>query len=371
VVSQFTLSIVLLIGTTIVYRQLRFISHTELGFNKDNVVCVPIKENVGNRYDTFKSELLKDSNILSVSAQYYLFAEEGAFRNTNYDWEGREENQQVDMILNLVDYDFVQLLELELVEGRNFDKKYSTDISGAYILNEQAVKKMGIQSPVGKPFSYGDRKGTIIGIMKDTYFRSLHVKIEPHVFFMLEDVASATQYGVVLIKINGAATREALAKIGRAWAAVNPISPFEFAFLDQKYDNLYRKEKKVGTILNTFTVLALFISCLGLFGMASYLTEQRTKEIGIRKVLGARESGIVALLSKQFTKGVLIANIFAWPSAYFVMGKWLQSFAYRIEIGVLIFLFSGILALGIALLTVGYQVLRASRANPSDSLRYE
>jgi len=184
-------------------------------------------------------------------------------------------------------------------------------------------------------------------------------------------VSEATQYGVVLVKIDGNNTEEALAKIQAVWANINPISPFEYHFLDQKYDSLYRKEKKIGTILNAFTLFAILISCLGLFGLASFLTEQRTNEIGIRKVLGASESGIVFLLSKQFTKWVLIANLFAWPAAYFVMNEWLKSFAYRVNIGVWVFLLSGVLAVGIALVTVSYQALKAARANPIDSLRYE
>jgi len=371
VVTQFSLSIALLIGTSVAYNQLHFLRHSNLGFNKENIVYVPIKENIGKRYDAFKAELLNDSNILSVAAQYYLFAEEGAFRSTGYDWEGREEGQEVDIILNLVDYDFIPMLDLELLEGRNFSKEYSTDVSQAYILNEEAIKEMGIQDPVGKQFSYGKRKGTIIGILKNANFRSLHVEIEPHVFFYLNEVSEATQYGVVLVKIAGNNTEEALAKIQGVWENINPISPFEYHFLDQKYDSLYRKEKKIGTILNTFTLFAILISCLGLFGLASFLTEQRTNEIGIRKVLGASESGIVFLLSKQFTKWVLIANLFAWPAAYFVMSEWLKSFAYRINIGIWAFVLSGMLAVGIALLTVSFQALKAARANPIDSLRYE
>jgi putative ABC transport system permease protein len=371
VVTQFSLSIALLIGTSVTYNQLHFLRHSKLGFNKENIVYVPVKENIGKSYESFKNGLLEDSNIYSVAAQYYLFAEQGSFRTTDYDWEGRKEGQEADIVLNLVDYDFIPMLELELLEGRNFSKEYSTDATQAYILNEEAIREMGIQDPVGKEFSYGKRKGTIIGVMKNAHFRSLHVKIEPHVFFFMQDVSEATQYGVVLIKINGEKTEEALAQIERVWGSINPISPFEYHFLDQKYDSLYRKENKIGTILNAFTLFAIVISCLGLFGLASFLTEQRTNEIGIRKVLGASESGIVFLLSKQFTKWVLIANLFAWPAAYFIMSEWLKSFAYRIEIGIWGFLFSGMLAVGIALFTVSFQALRAARANPIDSLRYE
>jgi putative ABC transport system permease protein len=371
VVIQFTLSITLLIGTSVAYNQIRFLRHAKLGFNTENIVYVPIKENIGKRYDAFKAELLGNSNILSVAAQYYLFAEEGSFRTTDYDWEGREEGQEVDIVLNLVDYEFIPMMGLELLEGRNFSREYATDPSQAYILNEEAIKAMGIQDPVGKRFSSGKREGTIIGVLKNAHFRSLHVEIEPHVFFFLSNPAGATQYGVVLIKVNGSKTEEALATVKGAWESFNPISPFEYHFLDQKYDSLYRKEKKIGTILNTFTLFAIVISCLGLLGLASFLTEQRTSEIGIRKVLGASESGIIFLLSKQFTKWVLIANLFAWPAAYFIMSEWLKSFAYRVNIGIWVFVLSGMMAVGIALATVGFQALKAARANPIDSLRYE
>lgn len=371
VVIQFSLSIALLIGTSVASNQLRFLRHAKLGFNTENIVYVPVKENIGNRYDAFKSELLNDSNILSVAAQYYLFAEQGSFRSTDYDWEGKEEGQELDIVLNLVDYEFIPMMELELLEGRNFSPEYATDPTQAYILNEEAIKAMGIQNPVGKRFSYGKREGTIIGVLKNAHFRSLHVEIEPHLFFFLNNPAQATQYGAVLIKVNGSKTEEALARIQEVWENFNPISPFEYHFLDQAYDSLYRKEKKIGTFLNTFTLFAIVISCLGLFGLASFLTEQRTREIGIRKVLGASETGIILLLSRQFTKWVLFANLFAWPAAYFIMVKWLRSFAYRIDLGIWVFLLSGILAVGIALATVGFQALKAARANPIDSLRYE
>jgi len=370
VVTQFSLSIALLIGTLVAFNQLRFLRHSKLGFNPENIVYVPVKENIGKRYDAFKAELLNDPNINSVAAQYYLFAEQ-SFRTTGYDWEGREKDQEADIILNLVDYDFIPMLGLELVEGRNFSKEYSTDATQAYILNEEAIKQMGMQNPVGKQFSYGQRKGTIIGVLKNAHFRSLHVKIEPHVLFFLDDVSVATEYGVVLIKVNSDKTVEALATIKGVWKEFNPITPFEYHFLDQKYDSLYRKEQKIGTILNAFTLFAIIISCLGLFGLASFLTEQRTREIGIRKVLGASESSIVFLLSKQFTKWVLISNIFAWPAAYIIMNEWLKSFAYRINIGIWAFVLSGMLAVGIALITVSYQAIRAAWANPVDSLRYE
>ena len=371
VVFQFSLSIALLVGTSVAYNQIHFLRHAKLGFNKENIVYVPVKENIGKRYDAFKSELLSDSNILSVASQYYLFAKDGPFRTTDYDWEGREEGQQIDIILNLVDYDFIPLLGLELASGRNFSKEYPTDPATAYILNEEAVKKMGIEDPVGKYFSYGKRKGIIIGVLKNAHFRSLHEKIEPHVFFFLRDVAAATQYGVILIKVNGSETEEALAKIQGTWENINPDSPFEYHFLDQTYDNLYRKEKKTGTILNAFTLFAIVISCLGLFGLASFLTEQRTREIGVRKILGSSEFGIVVLLSKQFMKWVLIANLFAWPIGYFVMNEWLKSFAYRINVGIGILALSGLMAGGTAVLAVSYQAFKAARANPIDSLRYE
>ncbi len=370
VVVQFSLAIMLIFGTTVVSKQLHFIQKAKLGFDKENIVQIPIKENIGKKYQSVKNELLKNPNILSVSAQRYPFSETTWRSSGVFDWEGKDPERRIDLVFAGVDYDFFETLKLEIKEGRPFSKDVLSDEEGGYILNESAIKEIGLDSPVGKRFAIQKNEGTIIGVAKDAHFRSFHHEIEPRVFYIV-DMTHATDAGLVMIKIHGAKIPEALSHIERVWKDINPVSPFEYHFLDQTYDRLYRSEKRIGTVFNSFTMLAIFISCLGLFGLASFMAEQRTKEIGIRKVLGASAPEIILLLTKEFTKWVLVANLIAWPVAYLVMNKLLQTYAYRTAIGIDIFIFSGLIALTIALLTVSYQALRAARSNPADSLRYE
>ena len=372
VVFQFSLSILLIIGTFIIYKQLHFIRNKELGFDKDHVVFIPIKENMGAKYETAKNELLRDPNILSVTACWNHFPRD-TWRSAGFEWEGGDpvRQRELDLVYTGVDYDFFRLLGLEISDGRPFSKKYATDEDNAYILNQAAIADMELNDPVGKQFTIPpDNNGLIVGIVKDVHFQSLHRKIEPRIFF-LHDMSEATTDGILLAKVRGGKIPQALAGIRRVWEEMNPISPFEYRFLDEAYDQLYRKEKRIGTILNYFTFLAILISCLGLFGLASFMAERRTKEIGIRKVLGAPVSGLVVLLSKEFSRWVLISNIIAWPIGYFVMEKMLQSYAYRTPIGIEIFILSALLALVIALLTVSFQAIKAARTNPVESLRYE
>jgi putative ABC transport system permease protein len=370
VVVQFSLATMLLFGTAVVTKQLHFIQRAKLGFDKENVIHIPIKENIGKKYQTVKNELLKNPNILSVSAQRYAFSE-NTWRNSGvFDWEGKDPERKVDLVFAGVDYDFFETLNLEIKEGRSFSRDVLTDEDSGYILNESAIAKIGLESPVGKRFAIQKNEGIIIGVARDAHFRSFHHTIEPRVFF-IDNMAHATDQGLVLIRIHGATIPEALSHIESVWKDINPVSPFEYHFLDQTYDRLYRSEKRVGALFSSFAALAIFISCLGLFGLASFMTEQRTKEIGIRKVLGASAPKIIVLLTQEFTKWVLLANLIAWPVAYFVMNKLLQVYAYRTAIGIEIFVLSGLIALTIALLTVSYQALRAARSSPADSLRYE
>jgi ABC-type antimicrobial peptide transport system permease subunit len=313
---------------------------------------------------------LKNPNILSVSAQRYSFAETTWRSSGIFDWEGKDPQRSVDLVFAGVDYGFFETLKLEIKEGRVFSREIPSDQRAGYILNESAVKKIGLEAPVGKRFAIRKREGTIVGVVKDAHFRSFHHEIEPRVFF-ISDMTHAEDAGLVMIRILGTETERSLSHIERVWRDINPVSPFEYHFLDQTYDRLYRSEKRIGTVFNFFTALAIFISCLGLFGLASFMAEQRTKEIGIRKVLGASSPKIITLLTKEFTRWVLVANLIAWPVAYFVMKKMLQIYVYRTAIGIDTFLLSGLTALTIALLTVSYQALRAARSNPADSLRYE
>jgi putative ABC transport system permease protein len=371
VVFQFSLTILLLIGTAVVFRQLKYASKVELGFNRSNIIQIPVKENLGSRYQAFKEELLRHPQVLSVTAERYPFADSTWRSAGNFDWEGREGRDDLDMIYSGVDYDFFKTLEIEMVQGRVFSRDFPSDVDEAVILNETAVKAMGITEPVGKWFatSKEDRR-TIVGVVKDVHFRSLHFENEPRLFY-LADMSEAEDMGLVLIKTGPAPLEAVLKDIGHVWTSFNPVSPFEYRFLDDTYEGLYRKEQRMLTLLNIFTGFAFFISCLGLSGLAAFMTERRTKEIGIRKILGAKESRLVLSLTKEFIRWVLLANLLAWPLGYVLGNMLLREFSQKKGMNVWIFVLSGALTLLIAALTVSRQAVRAVMANPADTLRTE
>jgi putative ABC transport system permease protein len=267
-----------------------------------------------------------------------------------------------------IDHDFIPTYQIELAAGRNFSRDYSTDTT-AFIVNVSAARTMGFNDPqqaVGKQIEYGGSKGQIVGVVKDFNFESVHQSILPIILYVSRDGAN---YNNVSVKVNGANLKEGLAHIEKVWNRFLPQRPYEYSFLDERFGLLYEREKKQSQLFTTFSMLAIFIGCLGLFGLASFTALQRTKEIGVRKVLGASVSGIVGLLSKEFLKLVLIANLIAWPVAWYAMSKWLEGFAYKINISPFTFILAAILAMLIALLTVSYQSIKAALANPVKSLR--
>ena len=371
VILQFSLTIILLIGTAVVFRQLRYVSHADLGFNRNNIIQIPVKENLGARYKAFKEELLRHARVQSVTAERYPFAELTWRSAGNFDWEGREGRDDLDMVYTGVDDDFFETLEIDLVEGRAFSREYPSDETEAVILNQSAVEAMGIENPIGKWFSVSkeDRR-TIIGVVRDAHFRSLHFKTEPRLFYVA-DLSEAEDMGLILVKIAPGSGKEVLEDIRDIWTSFNPISPFEYHFLDDTYATLYQKEKQMLILLHIFTGLAVFISCLGLLGLVAFMAERRTKEIGIRKVLGASEGSIILDLTKEFIRWVLLANLVAWPLGYILGNTLLREFSVKKEMGVSIFVLSGALTLLTAALTVSLQAMRAARANPVQSLRYE
>lgn len=375
VIFQFALSILLIILTTVVIRQLRFMKNQKLAFNKENVVFIPLKGEIGPRFDAVKQELLQTPGVVGVTAQNYLFMET-TWRTTGIDWEGSDPEARRDIVVHLVDIDFFDVMGLELKQGRVFSREFPTDETEAFIINQEAVEQMGIDPPVGKSFSFARSRsdvlhGKIIGVLENGHYRSLHNAIEPHIFLLNRDWSDSADYGVALVRIQGERIPGTLAGIQEVWERINPAMPFEYRFLDSAYERLYRRERQTGIIFNVFTGLTILISALGLFGLASFLAQRRGREIGIRKVLGASETGLVALLSLQFARWVLLANVIAWPLAYFAAGKWLSDYPYRIPLGLEIFFISGGAALVIACCTVSFQAVRAARANPVDTLRYE
>ena len=366
VILQFAVSITLIICTFLVHKQLHFIKEKRLGFAKEQVVCLQSSEALTKQYDAFKTELAKNPNILTTTLASGTPAATGSVGGV--DWEGEKPDDNILWYNFCVDYDFLETLELEMLEGRFFSQEYSTDITN-YVLNEAAVKTLGWKEPIGKMFSVWRREGKVIGVVKDFHFSSLHKKILPLILRI--EPEHRFLYDVVMIRLNSDDISGTISDIEKTYKQFDPRFPFVYSFLDEQIDRFYAQEHKLFQIFNYFSFLAVFIACLGVFGMLSYTIENRTKEIGIRKVLGANVAGIVKLISKDFIKCVLLANIIAWPVAYWAMSNWLQSFAYRVDLEMTIFVLSAVITLGIAAMTVGYQAIKAAAANPVDSLRYE
>ncbi len=371
VVTQFSLSILLIICTAVVSSQLEFMRTKELGYNKEEILWLRMRGNLKQQYNSFKAELLQNPNVLSVTATSEL-PTNIAKSNSGFDWEGRTAEEDLAMNRVLVDHDFVTTLNMEMVQGRSFSKKITTDASEGYILNETAITAMALESPVGKRFSFnardGLREGTIVGVVRDFHFQSLRNGMKPLTIYMAPDECN---YICVRLRSDSPDLPGTIKFIEDKMHAVVPDLPFEYHFLDEAFDSMYRAEQQLGKIFSYATFLAILIVCLGLLGLSAFMAEQRTKEIGIRKVVGASILNIVRLLTKEFVILVSLANIIAWPIAYYAMTDWLSSFAYRQRIGIETFVLAATLALVLAFVTVGFQATRAAFANPVDSLKYE
>lgn len=366
VVVQFSLSILLIIGTIVVYKQMNYMRNKKLGWDKEHLLFIPVKADIRNSYDVLKTELDRDPKILGVTGSFKL----PGFSYSNAggaDWDGKDPNQEVLIGINSVDFDFIETLKIEMAEGRSFSKEFPSDAtSNSFIVNEEVAKLMEKESVIGERFSFVGREGLIVGVMKNFHYQTVQNKIEPLAIHVYRDY-----FNYMLIRIPPESTSASLESIENTWNRLIPHYPFEYMFLDEAFDSMYRKEQTIGILLKYFAILAVFVACLGLFGLASFTAEQRTKEIGIRKVLGANTSQLTLLLCREFFLLVLLANLIAWPTAYFVMKNWLQSYAYKINLGLSIFLAAMGLALIIAIISVSYQAIRAALANPVNSLRYE
>jgi putative ABC transport system permease protein len=365
VVVQFSLSILLVIGTVVVYQQLTYMKNKRLGWDREQLVYIRLRDDVREVYDTLKTELEKDPLVLNVTASSELPSYIGS-NSSNFDWEGKDPNFTTLISNNSVDFDFIDTLKIEMKEGRSFSKQYSSDATSGFIINEEVANLMGRDSVVGESCMFFGRKGTIIGVMKNWHYQPVRNKIEPLAIYIAPEGNR-----VMLIRIPSGDISESIKSIEQVWKRVIPTYPFEYYFLDERFDQMYRAEESIGTLLKYFTVLAVFVACLGLFGLASFTSEQRTKEIGIRKVLGAKVSNITALLCREFFLLVILSNVIAWPVAYFLMKSWLQGYAYRTSLSVFIFMAAMGIALLVALMSVSFQAIRAATANPVESLRYE
>jgi putative ABC transport system permease protein len=365
VVGQFTASIVLAIGSLVVYQQLQFIQSKNPGYNRDGIVYIPFNQlDISNKAATVRAELLKNPQVEAVSFSKYIpldMFSEGMINQ----WEGNETKENLSIYVNNVDYDFIDLFGMQLKEGRNFSPAFPTDSTAAYILNETAVKKLGWTTAVGKQF----QGGQVIGVIKDFHFQSFGQSIKP--LFLSFFTNSNQNITNLSIRVQAANMGQTLDFIQQEIKAILPHLPVECIFMEEDWYKLYESEQRLGQAFNLFTLLALFIACMGLFGLISHQVVNRTKEIGIRKVLGASVAGITGLLAKDFLKLVAIAIVVASPIAYYFMQKWLSDFAYRIEIQWWMFGAAGAMAVLIAFLTVGFQSVKAALANPVKSLRSE
>jgi putative ABC transport system permease protein len=371
---QFTVSIVLIIGTLMVDKQLNFVRNRKLGYNKDHVIALRIRnEETQKKYEAIKTELLRHPNIMSVTASSSLPLGRNSF--SAHHAVGKPESELTMLFSQIVDEDFIDTYDIEIVKGRNFSKDFPTDRKEAVIINEAAVRKLGWQdNPLGQQievFMSLDKKKRfkVIGVAKDYHFESLHKEIEPLILYNSNPFGD--NYYRISMRTAPERIQETVAFVKSKWNEFDSQYPLEYVFLDEQYDELYRAEERLGRLFGYFTTLAIIIGCLGLFGLSAFSAEQRTKEIGIRKVLGATIPGVIVLLVREFTKWVLLAVVIAWPLGYYIMNKWLQNFAYRTSLEFGTFLLAAALALIISVITVVYQAARAAIANPIESLRYE
>ena len=371
VISQFSISIVLIIATGITIQQLNYLNVRDLGFDKDKVITLPFYFELADTYDSFYNELTKSSSIKNVSLSSRLPT------GRLLDSRGEPKIMKGDSLVGsgvtlkmvAVDYEFFDTYNIKIAAGRNFSKSIPTDDSLAFIINEAAARQMGWKTNEGainQDFQYGGPTGKLIGIVSDFHFESLHQEIAPMIFF-----PGQGNYNNISVKIAGNNTQDGIEQLQKVWKEFLPIRPFDYQFISDRYTLLYESEQKQGQLFSIFSGLAIFIACLGLFGLATFNTLQRVKEIGIRKVLGASVPSILALLSKEIVILIAVANVIAWPVAWYFMDLWLGSFAYHIGMNVLLYFLASVVTIVIALATVSTQTVRAARLNPSSTLRYE
>jgi len=365
VVFQFTLAIILITGVIVIYRQINYIQSKNLGYDRDHLVYIPIEGELIKNYAHFKERASAIPAIENISKM----------RNTptiiehhtgSIEWPGKDKDLQTSFADGVVGYDFVKTMKLELKEGRDFSTEFGTD-SLSFLLNETAVKKIGFKDPVGQTVIWGNRRGKVVGVLKDFHFASMHQAIDPLIIRLDEN----WNWGTILVRIKPGKTQEAIAGLEKICREVNPKFPFTYQFSDLAFSRLYKSEEMVGRLAYYFAFLAIFISCLGLFGLSTFTASQRIKEIGVRKVLGASVRGIIGLLSFNFLKPIAIAVLIAIPISSYITNKWLEKFAYKATIEWWIFLVAGIITVLVALLTISYQSIKAAMSNPVKSLRSE
>ena len=376
VVVQFALSALLIISSTIVYRQIKYLNDKDLGFNKEQLLFFQVRGDVEKNIEAFKTALKSSPDIVSVTSGYGLPGDQYAGDGVTIPANGEDKNYPANVFIG--DYDYVKTLGLSIIAGRDFSRERATDVEEAFIINETAVKDLGFGTPekaLGQSLYWNKwekdslnpvKKGKVIGVVKDFHYKNLHEKVTASVIQIYSPVLLK-----VAVKIKTADVKNTIAFINTQWRKFAPAYPLDYKFMDETYGAMYQSEEKLGTLLWIFTIMAIVVGCMGLFGLATFSAEQRRKEIGIRKVLGANVFNIAALLTTAFLKPVVIASLIAFPIAWWSMNSWLQSFPYRVTISWWIFALAAIAALTIAFITVTYQCIKAARANPVKSLKTE
>lgn len=362
VVVQFVFSIGLITMTIIVARQLKYMKEKDLGYDKEQVFSFNLRSELYDHFDAVKNELLKQPGVQGIATSNSTVVDISSSTGDTH-WEGKEANRTFLIRTNAVDENFIPLLKMKMAAGRNFSGSKAD--SAHFILNETAVKQAGIEDPVGKSFTLWDIKGTLIGVVKDFNYTSLRQSIEPAIFYY------RPVNGKIYIKTNGKEASKAIVAAEKIWKRYSPDFPFTYSFLDEEYDRMYKADERTGNLFTVFAAVAVLISCLGLLGLATYAAQVKTKEIGIRKVLGASVANITGLLAKQLIFLVVLAFIIATPVSWMAMNKWLQNYAYRINISWWVFPITGLLAVAIAFITISFQVIKAALANPVKNLRTE
>jgi putative ABC transport system permease protein len=362
VVVQFTFSVVLIAGTIIIKEQMSFMRSKQLGYDKSYVLSCSMRK-MGEHYDAVKAELLKQPGVAGVTSASMNIIRYGGHTGDSW-WDGKQDGETLMLSPMAIDKDFISFFKMQMKEGDVFTGTIAD--STHFILNETAVRAARLENPIGKRFKMHETMGTIIGVVKDFHFASMRQKIEPAIFYY-----KPQYYYKLYVKTTGKDAPKAIAALASQWKKYNADFTFEYNFLDEAYNNLYKTEEKTELLLNIFAAIAIFISCLGLLGLATYTAQVRTREIGVRKVLGANVGGIIRLLAMNFLKLVLIAILIAVPIAWWLTDKWLQDFAYKINISWTVFAIAGVLAMLIAVLTISFQSIKAAIANPVKSLRTE
>jgi putative ABC transport system permease protein len=376
VVVQFALSALLIISTLIVYKQINFLHQKDLGFNKEQIIYFNAQDKVANNPESFKTELLRSSGVISATAGYGLPGDQLAGDGIKVMAKDPAKEQNTNLFV--VDYDYIKTLGLQVIAGRDFSRDHVTDPEEGFIINETAVKDFGFGTPekaLGQKLEWNKwipdsampvKKGEVIGVVKDFHYKSFHEKVSTAVLEMYAPVVQK-----IAVKVKTADLAKTIEHIKATWNKFSPDFPLDYNFLDENFDKMYKSEEKLSGLLWVFTAMAIFVGCMGLFGLAAFSAEQRIKEIGIRKVLGASAGNIVGLLSGNFIKLIILSLLIASPVAWWVMNKWLQDFAYRINIGWWVFAVAGVAAITIAMITISTQAIKAAMSNPVKSLRTE